>query len=116
MTVDVVKPDTPETLRQAQRWQAVKYRYVTEGLCDRCAAQAAWAHQDHGDSWTTIHPPCGACQAIVADFPAGTPSTVWRRIPRPECAASMTPADAVADTHGLMEALIGAAATKGGSE
>jgi hypothetical protein len=116
----VVKPHPPETLRQAQRWQAVKDRYVEEGLCDRCAAQAAWAHQDHGDPWETIHVPCVACAPIVAGFPAPTPSEVWRKFLHPEAPASMTPHNAVADNHGLMRARVGAqleaAAVQGGSK
>jgi hypothetical protein len=99
-----VKPQPPETLRQAQRWQAVKDRYVAEGLCEVCAAQAAWAHQDHGDTWETIHPPCVACEPIVAEFPAATPSAVWRKILHPEAPASMTPHNAVADNHGVITA------------
>jgi hypothetical protein len=91
-------------MRQAQRWQAIKARYVLEGLCDRCAAQAAWAHQDHGDTWQNIHPPCVACQPIVARFPATTPRSPWRKIPHPEASAWMTPSTAVAENHGAMRA------------
>jgi hypothetical protein len=108
VSVDVVKPHLPKTLRQAKRWQAVKDRYVADGLCHRCAAQAAWAHQDHGDTRETIHPPCVACEPIVAEFPAATPSVVWRKIVHPQARASMTPANAVEDNHDLVEASINA--------
>jgi hypothetical protein len=120
VSVGLVKPHPPETLRQAQRWQAIKDRYAEVGLCDRCAAQAAWAHQDHGDTWETIHPPCVACEPIVAGFPAATPSAVWRKILHPQAPASMTPHNAVEDNHGVMEPSIDTqfdvAATTGGRE
>lgn len=90
---------TPETLRQAQRWQAIKNRYVIEGMCDRCAAQAAWAHQNRGDTWESIHPPCAACEAVVARFAAPTPSPQWRKIPQPEGPVRITPRTAVAESH-----------------
>jgi hypothetical protein len=104
VSFEEVRPDAPETLRQAQRWQAVKHRYVQEGLGDRCAAQAAWAHQNHGDNWGNIHPPCAACEPIVATFPAATPSPLWRRIPHPEVPVPTTPGDAAADNHGALGA------------
>ena len=91
----------PETHRQAQRWQAVKDRYFAEGLCHCCSAQAAWAHQDHGDTWETIHPPCVACEPIVAKLPAAAPSPVWRKILHPQARASVTPREAVEDVHSL---------------
>jgi hypothetical protein len=69
----------PETLIQAAEWQRATNRYVSHGLCDRCDAQAAWAHQDMGDSWTTIHPPCDYCTHIVAAFPHPTPCQDWRK-------------------------------------
>lgn len=47
----------PETLAQAAEWERTKNRYLGHGLCERCAAQAAWAHQNLGDCWSTIHPP-----------------------------------------------------------
>jgi hypothetical protein len=98
----------PETLRQAQRWQAVKDRYFVEGLCHCCAAQAAWAHQDHGDTWETIHPPCAACEPIVAKLPAAAPSLVWRKILHPQARASLSPSNAGEDNHSLMGAWIDA--------
>lgn len=106
MSVDVLKSQPPETLRQAQRWHAVKDRYVEAGLCDRCAAQAAWAHQDHGDTWETIHPPCTACKPIVVAFPVPTTSPPWRKFQRPQDrkrtrAAPPAPGEAVEDIDGL---------------
>jgi hypothetical protein len=72
-----------ETLTQARNWEVVKGKYMAWGLCEVCAAQAAWAHQDGADSWETIHPPCGGCVAVVAGFPDPTPSAVWRKVKRP---------------------------------
>ncbi|WP_216638125.1 hypothetical protein, partial [Mycobacterium sp. 1423905.2] len=64
---------------QAAEWQRTKTRYASHGLCDMCAAQAAWAHQSMGDNWTTIQPPCGRCTHIVATFPHPTPCSNWRK-------------------------------------
>jgi hypothetical protein len=118
--VEEKRPDLPETLRQAQRWQAIKDRYVLEELCDRCAAQAAWAHQNRGDTWQNIHPPCMACEPIVENFPAATPSPAWRKIPHPEAPATMTPHNAVAENHGVVrasdDAEISVLATTGGNK
>lgn len=120
MSFDAVSSHQPETLRQAQRWEAVKHRYVAEGLCDRCGAQAAYAHQNDGDSWEAIHPPCAACALIVAQFPALTPSAAWRKILRPATSGSMTPHNAVADNHGRSGARfdpqLGTAAVVGGNQ
>jgi hypothetical protein len=55
----------PETLAQTRERDRTKTRYLRAGLCDPCAAQAAWAHQNHGDTWQTIHPACVACAPIV---------------------------------------------------
>lgn len=68
-----------ETLAQAREWERAKKRYMDHGLCDRCGGQAAWAHQNMGDSWTTIHPPCERCAHIVAAFPYPTPCPDWRK-------------------------------------
>jgi hypothetical protein len=59
----------PETLAQTRERDRTKTRYLRAGLCDPCAAQAAWAHQNHGDTWQTIHPPCVACAPIVDLLP-----------------------------------------------
>jgi hypothetical protein len=79
----------PETLAQAAEWERTKNRYLGHGLCQRCAAQAAWAHQNLGDSWTTIHPPCELCAQIVAEFPCTTPSPDWRKTLRRRAGATV---------------------------
>jgi hypothetical protein len=99
-----IKFAAPETLRQAQRWQAIKDRYVIEGLCDCCAAQAAWAHQNRGDTWSSIHPPCAACQAVVTGLAAPTSSPHWRKIPQPESSVSTTAPIAMAENKIAMRA------------
>ena len=37
--------DEPETIDQAIVWETTKNAYLRDGLCHRCAAQAAWGHQ-----------------------------------------------------------------------
>jgi hypothetical protein len=91
----------PETLRQAVRWETTKNVYLTSGLCDRCAAQAAWAHQNHGDNWTTIHSPCGRCGPIVAQFPHKTPSQDWRKLNPQRLSKVPVSADAAEVANGL---------------
>jgi hypothetical protein len=83
----------PETVMQAAEWGRTKNRYIGHGLCDRCAAQAAWAHQNMGDNWKTIHPPCGCCAQIVATFPRPTPSRNWRKTLRQREAARLDDAE-----------------------
>lgn len=51
------KTDVPETVSQAINWQTVKTRYLRAGLCEGCAAQAAYGHQL---SFRRINPPCEA--------------------------------------------------------
>lgn len=79
---DIRKASPPETREQVREWERARTRYADHGLCHRCAAQAAWAHQDRGDTWTTIHPPCKACAPVVATFPHPTPSPEWRKTVR----------------------------------
>jgi hypothetical protein len=69
----------PETLTQAHEWERAKRRYLDAGLCDKCSAQAAWAHQNMGDTWLTINPPCELCAPLVSAFPHPTPSPLWRK-------------------------------------
>ena len=95
----------PETLRQAQRWDAVKLRYTDAGLCDRCAAQAAWGHQNNAGGWDDLRPPCDRCVTVVRGFPASTTNPLWRKFERPQdhkrnSAALLTLGEAVEDTHG----------------
>jgi hypothetical protein len=56
------KGDRPETLRQAQTWEAVKTHYLNAGLCNPCAGQAAYGHQL---GFTRIKNPCKPCQKII---------------------------------------------------
>lgn len=101
------RPDVPETLRQAQRWDAVKVRYLDAGLCDGCAAQAAWGHQDNAGGWNDLHPPCGRCAPVVRDFPVPTPNPLWHKFERPQdhrrkraAPVPVTPGEAVEDIDG----------------
>lgn len=70
----------PETVGEARTWQKTLTRYRADGLCHRCASQAAWGHQN---GFSLIRPPCDECAPIVATFPmpAGKDSP-WRRHPR----------------------------------
>lgn len=64
----------PETIAQAQTWQTVKNRYIQLGLCEGCAAQAAWGHQC---GFAAINPPCPRCAQTIADWPVAKPNG-WR--------------------------------------
>ncbi len=72
----------PETLDQAAFWEKTKTRYLRAGLCHRCAAQAAWAHQVGAGGWGAIHPPCVGCVEIVEVFAYPTPNPLWRSVVR----------------------------------
>ena len=68
----------PETLGQAQNWDRIKKTYLALGLCDRCAAQAAWGHQC---GFSLVEPPCLECAPLVAALPqAATKGSGWRRV------------------------------------
>jgi hypothetical protein len=91
-----------ETLRQAQRWDVVKFRYIDAGLCERCAAQLAWGHQDNAGGWTDLRPPCVGCAPLVRELPVATTNPLWRRFLRPQDhkripAQPATPPDGVED-------------------
>lgn len=105
MTTQQHRP-VAETMRQAQRWDAIKLRYMDAGLCDRCAAQAAWGHQDNAGGWDDLQAPCGRCAFMVRGFPVPTTNPLWRKFERPQDhkrngAAPLTPGEGVEDTHGL---------------
>jgi len=91
----------PESIRQAQRWDVVKTRYVNAGLCGRCAAQAAWGHQSGGGGWDTLHQPCRDCAPVVSALPEPTINPQWRKFDRPQVLSrarvAKTPAKAVED-------------------
>ena len=95
----------PESMRQAQRWDVVKLRYIDAGLCARCAAQAAWGHQDNAGGWDTLQPPCGPCALVVRDFPMSTTNSLWRKFESPQdhkrnVAAPVPLGESVEDIHG----------------
>ncbi len=72
----------PETQAQAVQWEKTKRRYLRAGLCQTCAAQAAWAHQFGAGSWSLINPPCVDCFEIVALLPYPTRNPLWRAVVR----------------------------------
>lgn len=96
MTVRQPKATRPETLRQARSWQQVLGVYRTAGLCDRCAAQAAYGH---AVGFSLIHPPCQGCVPIVARLPLqAVQGSPWRRLRKGStraAAATLEPATAV---------------------
>lgn len=78
-----LKPSTkPESPRQVRDWEYAKHRYVRAGLCERCAALAAWAHQDGAGGWGKLPPPCTGCVEIVEQFPYPTANPLWRAVMR----------------------------------
>lgn len=68
-----------ETMEQAPTWENTRNGYAALGLCDKCAAQAAWGHQQHAGGWNSLHPPCVACAPIVAGFESPTTDAAWRK-------------------------------------
>jgi hypothetical protein len=94
------KGDLPESLSQARAWDRCRAKYAAAGLCDACAAQAAWGHQI-GFGYVSTRPwleadrrikaPCESCAPIVAAFPAEAgKDSPWRRFrfgDRPDPAA-----------------------------
>jgi hypothetical protein len=97
-----VNRQLPETMRQAQRWDVIKLRYMDAGVCGRCAAQLAWGHQDNAGGWTHLRSPCDKCAPIVRDLPVPTTNPLWRKFERPQdhkriFAEPATPGKAVED-------------------
>ncbi|MBE1551503.1 hypothetical protein GGC64_005563 [Mycobacterium sp. OAS707] len=74
----------PETIRQAKRWDHTKQAYINEGLCHRCAAHAAWGHQNNAGGWNKLPGPCEECGPRVRDFPVPTTNPMWRKFDRPQ--------------------------------
>lgn len=71
------QPAEPETIGQGRTWDRKKRRYILAGLCDPCAAQAAWGH---AIGFTKINDPCSECQALVSVLPdAGPEGSKWRK-------------------------------------
>ena len=74
----VTSLNQPETLAQARRFQSWCGRYRAAGLCNMCAAQAAYGHA-HG--WRVIEPPCPRCLPVLATFPRSVRGSVaWRSL------------------------------------
>lgn len=66
-------------MAQARAFDRKKKRYRRLGLCQPCAAQAAWGHQV-GFGKGRINDPCAKCAPIVAGFPdAGPTDSKWRK-------------------------------------
>ena len=78
--------DLPESLAQARDWEKAKVRYLQAGLCDRCASQAAWAHQPGAGGWWAVHPPCNMCAELIPMLPLATPNPAWRSLRRKRAA------------------------------
>lgn len=68
---------TPETIRQAQNWEAVKQQVLRVGLCHKCAAQYAWGVQI---GFTLSHPPCEVCVPVVAEHGTRDRPNGWRTL------------------------------------
>ncbi|MEX5268891.1 hypothetical protein [Kocuria sabuli] len=64
----------PESIRAARVWDTTRDHYADAGLCDRCAAQAAYGH---AEGFGKIHPPCCDCAQIVSALPVQR-SNGWR--------------------------------------
>lgn len=75
-------PRPPETTGQARVWQRKCLRYELAGLCDRCAAFAAWGHAEgFGTLEKSGRAPCAQCQPLVDKFPTPGPrGAKWRKI------------------------------------
>lgn len=73
-------PNTPgpETKSQADEHGRTMRHYLTLGICNACAGQAAWGHQN---GFSSVHPPCLSCLPIVASFPTEQPAP-WRSLSR----------------------------------
>ncbi len=71
------KAERPETMSETRTWDVTKNHYKRDGLCHRCASQAAWGHQI-GFS-RLEHAPCSDCAAVVATFPVEASHPAWRR-------------------------------------
>ncbi len=92
--------DAPETLRQAQRWEHCKRRYLGVLDCHPCAAQAAWGTQC---GFSVIHRPCDSCRAKVDILPVPAVNG-WRKLRderrRSELEASASGIPVVSDPEG----------------
>lgn len=89
----------PETLHQASAWDAVRRNAVAFGLCDRCASQLAWAHQQHTGGFSAAHPPCTVCAPVVASLPVPR-SNGWRTVSGSVGDAGNWPISSVSEIRG----------------
>lgn len=76
--MDTSKVARVETLEQARTFDRIASRYRKAGLCDTCAAQAAYGHQL---GFSKVHRPCTSCEAQVALYPTVRVNG-WRSFPR----------------------------------
>ena len=56
----------PESIGQAKAFDTRAGVYRAAGLCDACAAQAAFGHQL---SFAQVRPPCPHCVSLIRLFP-----------------------------------------------
>lgn len=105
------KTSKPETPAQAAAWERTKARYTELGLCDRCAAQAAWGHQRGAGGWSAIKPPCRLCVTAVAELPLETANPLWKKAP----AGSMGLGDALHRSTAQLAVTNGGVAEAAGS-
>jgi hypothetical protein len=119
MNKRTIASSPPETQSQAEEWERTKSRYVNDGLCHKCAAQAAWAHQTRSGGWSAINPPCPNCLVVVAQLPLATTNSAWRKTarhqePRRGVTPRSTGHQGANNTHA--SAWFSAASTNGGGQ
>jgi hypothetical protein len=91
--------ETPaETIAAARGWESTKNRYLTHGLCERCAAQAAWGHANYA-GWRSLNDPCATCAPIVPGFDEPTTNLVWRKASAKGPVLLPTPGSALPEGH-----------------
>lgn len=96
------KQPKPETMSQARTFDKVVRNAEGSGICPPCAAQLAWAVQSGGGGFSSVKPPCAACQVVMLEWPvvrvngwrtpAGSLSVPgsWVRSPSTRRTASLT--------------------------
>lgn len=87
------KKPAPESIGQAEAWQAVCRLAELAGLCSRCAAQLAWGAQEGSGGFSSIHPPCAPCTIVMLEWPVVRANS-WRT-PRGKLSSAATWAEAV---------------------
>lgn len=68
----------PESLRAARRWDRIRDNYAAFGLCNKCAAQAAWGH---ANGWGDVDSPCDRCAELITALPVPQ-AEGWRSVRR----------------------------------